>query len=385
MKKNTETRDVVLIQNFVRFLKRKRRAAAAFIPAAAAVLLLLNGIYTVAVNERGAMMVFGRITADDISPGIHFRLPRPLHRVEITNVDEIRSLKLVKDIRGAIPMITGDENIIEIGLSLQYKISGHGNYLTGAEDWENIINLAAVSSLTELIAGMRVDEVLTTGKSVIQAGLLDRTQRLLDEYSSGINLFSVSIENIQPPAECRDSFRQVSNARNEKAEKINMAESAGNQLLSAARGEAAGTIRKAEAEAQEIVKRAESRGVNYSSVYREYLKAPEYTVDRYYYNSLEKIIEVSEIVMLDSSETEAINLNHYLACGPGAVQKAAKTDNRELNTAGLYTGRTTAEPSPGPAPEAAAAAEPVSKIVESSSAAAAAEKEVRRRHSLPRR
>jgi membrane protease subunit HflK len=312
MNSKKESKDVVFIQNAVRVIRRRKAVLLSFIPVALLVLILLQGIYTVPVNERGALFLFGKLRNDNIAPGIHFKLPKPVHTLKIMNIDEIRSMKMVKEIRGAIPMITGDENIIQIGIAVQYKITGYGDYLKGAENWEKVLNLAATACLTDLIACMEVDEVLTTGKSIIQARLLQRTQKLLKQYKSGISLFSVTIENIKPPTECQDSFRMVANARNERAEKINIAQSNRERRLSSTRGEAVSITLQAESEAEEIIKFSQGECYRYEALVEEYQKAKNYTVTNFYLSAMEKLIARAEILIVDSENAEKINLNHFL-------------------------------------------------------------------------
>ena len=312
MSEMKESGDVIFIQNIIRFIRKRKKVLLSLMPAVILVLVLMQGIYTVPVNERGALYLFGKLKNDNIAPGIHFKLPDPIHTLEVMNIDEIRSYKLIKEIRGPISMITGDENIIQIGIGAQYKITGYGDYLRGVENWEKVLNMAATACLTDLIAGMEVDEVLTTGKSVIQAKLLLRTQKLLKQYNSGISLFSVTIENVKPPTECQDSFRMVSNARNERAEKINIAQSNRNRRLSTARGEAVRTILMAESESEEIIKTSQAETQRYEALLKEYRKAADYTVNEFYLSSMKNLLNKTEILLVSSEDADSINLNHFL-------------------------------------------------------------------------
>jgi len=331
MSNKKESADVVFIQNLIRTARKRKKILLSLLPIVITVLILMQGIYTVPVNGRAALYLFGKLRTDNIAPGIHFRLPPPIHSVKIMNIDEIRSMKLVKEIRGAIPMITGDENIIQIGIAVQYKITGYGDYLSGSENWEKILNMAASACLSELIAGMNVDEVLTTGKSIIKAILLQRTQKLLKNYNSGISIFSVTIENIKPPTECRDSFRMVANARNEKVEKINIAQSNRGRRLSTARGEAVNTILTAESEANELIKESQGECYRYRALFAEYLDAKEYTVTNFYQASMRRLIANSEILLLNSENTGAIELNHFLQPSKASTVLAATTDEMVLS------------------------------------------------------
>jgi len=366
MNNKKESADVVFIQSLVRTLRKRKKFLISSIPAVLLVVILLQGIYTIPVNERGALFLFGKLQNDNIAPGIHFKLPGPIQTLQVMNIEEIRSMKMVKEIKGAIPIITGDENIIQIGIAVQYKITEYDNYLRGPENWEQILNMAATACLTELIAGMEVDEVLTTGKSLIQARLLLKTQKLLKNYKAGITIFSVTIENIKPPTECQDSFRMVSNARNERAEKINIAQSNRNRRLSTARGEAVSTILQAESEAEEMIKKSMGESYRYQALLREYRKAEEYTVTDFYLNSMENIIDKSEILLLNSKNTGTIDLNHFLQQNTGttAAEFRQPPAGESKTTASLAVAAPTVSSlsPPTAVPAAAATAEPQSRI-----------------------
>ncbi len=319
------TRDVIIIENFVRFYRRRRVLVTTILCCVILVLVILTGLYTVPVNETGALFLFGRLLKDDIPPGIHFKLPFPIHRVDLTNTAEIRSIKVTRDGHESLSMITGDENIILINIAVQYLITEYGNYLTRSGNWEVVMNQAALSCLTKLIAGMGVDEVLTTGKSSIQTGLQSMLQDSMTEYRSGLTIFSVTIENIQPPSECRDSFRMVSSAMNEKAERISNAQSNRNRQLSKARGEAESVMRAAQAEAEEIVKMAQGASSQFVAILREYRQARETTANDYYLRGMEEIIRKATILLVDPADLQSLDLNLFLqgnsaAAAAGQIQ-----------------------------------------------------------------
>jgi len=318
MIQGNHSRDVQIIQSFVRFCRIRKRLIISLLIITLITCIILSGIFTVPLNQMGAMFLFGKLQRDDIAPGIHFKLPKPIQRVEVMNTAEIRSLKITKDRSSSISLVTGDENIIIINIAVQYVITHYGKYITGGENWEDVLNQAAMTGLTKLIASMKVDEVLTTGKSLIQNGLQEIAQERLDEYNAGITIFSTTIENIQPPGESRDSFRMVSNARNEKAEKISIAESNRNRQLSNARGEAEGIIRQAEAEAEEIIKKAKGEIERYKAVLTEYRRAKEITERDYYLTAMEHIIENATILLLQPDQIDTLDLNIFIPDGDGA-------------------------------------------------------------------
>lgn len=312
MTEATQSGDVRIIQGTVRLFRKQRRLFFVLIFLSLISILLLTGIYTVPMNETAALFLFGKLVKDDIPPGIHFRLPKPIHRVELMNTTEIRSMRLTREYSGAVSMITGDENIISIDVAVQYKIIDYEKFLIGCEDWIKVLNQTTSSCLTELLAAMEVDEVLTTGKNWIQSRLQEILQDRMRKYNSGITVFSVTMANVKPPKECADSFLMVSNARNEKSEKINIAHSNRNRLLSGSRGEAVWLFRQAESWAEEMVKKAEGDGARYRALLGEYNQTKEIIRQDLYLQAMEKVISRADIFLFNPEHTESLDLNLFL-------------------------------------------------------------------------
>ena len=315
--------DVRLIQTAVRFWRRRRKTALLVMLAALAVIVLLSGIFTVPTNMTGAVFTFGNLTRDDIAPGIHFKLPPPIQRVVKTNTSEMRRMNLAGEWREVVSMVTGDENIIELDIALQYKISDYNHFLIGAEDWSKITAEVISAAVTELVAGMNVDEVLTTGKSEIQVNLRTLAQKTLDRYQAGVSIVSTTLVAVRPPSEAAASFRRVADAKSEKSKKINIAEGRGTSEMSRARGRAEQILREAESQADERVKKASGDAERYLAILKEYRQARQVTRTDLYMKKMETVINRARIVLLDPGQN-AIDLTLFGATG-------AKQNNQSGN------------------------------------------------------
>ena len=157
---------------------------------------VLSGVFTVAADEQAVVRRFGRVTGR-LGPGIHYRLPWPVDRVDVVKTTTVMKTGVGFDLpRGEAPIatgmeiLTGDTNIIGVAIVLQYVIRNPAAVLFQIEDPPTLIGSLAESVLTETVLGMPVDEVLTTGRLEIQERVKTGTQALLDRYESGIQLTS---------------------------------------------------------------------------------------------------------------------------------------------------------------------------------------------------
>ncbi|MBN2050331.1 MAG: FtsH protease activity modulator HflK [Spirochaetales bacterium] len=295
--------DVRIIQGFIRFLRKRWRLLTGLGILSLVVVFILTGIYTVPVNMTGAVFRFGDLVNDGVKPGIHFALPAPVNRVRSINTTEVRSMTAGE----GESFITGDENIIDMAATIQFRITGYGEYLTGSEDWDKVMRQGATAVLSRIVAGMNIDEVLTTGKSRIQLEAREKIQELLEGYGAGISIMSVSLSSITPPREAASSFRRVADARSRRAELVNKARSERNRKLAQARGEAAALVRGARSEAEELVKRAEGTAERFEDLEAEY--RGEVNAFDLYVSSVKESLARARVVLLEDGVLGSFELN----------------------------------------------------------------------------
>ena len=300
--------DVRLIQGAVRLWRRWRKACIAGLAIVAALAVLASGVYTVPTNQTGALFSFGRLVRDDVKAGIHFRWPSPIQQVTIMNTTEVRRLALTDEVVEALAMVTGDENLIEADVAIQYQISDYGRFLIGAEDWSRILRLGVETTLTELVARMQVDRVLTTGKSEIQINLRSRLQETLDAYGAGVAVLSARIVSLNPPREAAASFRRVADARSEANRRVNVAESNRSRALSQARGHAERIVQQARSAREERVQEAQGAAERYGDILAEYRQAREITRRDLYFRHMERVLREARVILFDPDNPIDLNL-----------------------------------------------------------------------------
>lgn len=306
----------------------------------AVLLWLASGIYIVGPDEVGVVRRFGAFQAQT-GPGPHYHWPVPLETVVKPKVTKVHRQEVGFKSLGrsefsqqsrVVPqeslMLTGDENIVDVQFIVQYKIKDPVNYLFNVSNQEKAVQDATEAAMREVIGKTRIELALTTGKLQIQNQTRDLVQEIVDSYKMGVNVLAVQLQNVHPPNEVVDAFKDVASAREDKSRFINEAEAYRNDILPKARGEAAVIQNKAEAYKETKIRRAEGQAARFKAVYKEYLEAKDVTVKRLYLETMENIFSnpgVRKTILSDDAMKKALPLLS-LEGGkfPGIDNKSAK-------------------------------------------------------------
>ena len=219
------------------------------------IIWLLSGIYTVGPGEKGVVRQFGNLVGAT-DPGLHYRLPSPIQKVDKVNVEEIRTAEVgfrtVERGRFELQtveslMLTGDENIVDAQLVVQYRVRDAADYLFNVKNLEQAIHTATEVALRSIVGRNTIDYVMLEGRSTVQDETMTFLQRLMDDYDSGLQITMVKLQYAGPPKEVKDAFDEVVRAREDK-----------DRLMREAEGYAADRVPKARGEAQQVVLAAEA-------------------------------------------------------------------------------------------------------------------------------
>ena len=278
-------------------------------------LWLLSGIYIVNPDEEGVVLRFGKYDRTE-GPGPHYALPAPIETVYKPQVTQVLRFEVgfrstgqattfrqgeLRSVPKEASMLTGDENIVNVQFSVQYKISDAVKYLFNISDPTNLVRNAAEAAMREVIGNSLIDSAITDGKLKIQSDATVLLQEVLDRYEAGIQVLAVQMQDVHPPQEVSDAFKDVASAREDKSRIINEAEAYRNALLPQARGEAAAILNKAEAYRVARLQQAEGESRRFDALRQEYEKAPDVTRQRLYYETMEEILAASkDKTLLDS-------------------------------------------------------------------------------------
>ena len=204
-------------------------------------------------------------------------------------------------------MLTGDENIVNVQFSVQYKISNPVEYLFNVVDQPALVRNAAEAAMREVIGNSQIDSAITDGKLKIQSDATQLLQQILNRYAAGIQIIAVQLQDVHPPKEVIDAFKDVASAREDKSRIINEAEAYRNELLPKARGQAAAIRNDAEAYAAQRKQNALGEAERFTYVRVQYEKAPKVTEQRLYYETMEDILSnSSEKVLMDAGAAQKV-------------------------------------------------------------------------------
>jgi len=267
------------------------------------VIWLATGIYIVEPAERGVVMRFGRYV-DTTGPGPHWHIPLPIESVVKVNVDEISTLTH----RAA--MLTQDENIVELELTVQSRIQDAADYLFQDQDPERTLNDATVTVARVVIGQSKLDFVMTEGRGAVSVTIKERIQALMDRYKTGLIVTSVNMQPAKPPEQVKAAFDDAIKAREDKERLENQAEAYSNEVLPSARGNAARILADAKAYRDRVIAASEGEAARFSAVLAEYSKAPEVTRQRLYLETMEEVLGKNGKVVLDV--TDGANSLMYL-------------------------------------------------------------------------
>ena len=262
-------------------------------------LWVLSGTFLVAPDQQAVVTRFGAVTEPRVLPGIHYALPWPIDSVTKLKVQQLQRLVIGGDIPDSVlgrsnplasQFITGDQNIINMRVIVQYSVGVPADYLFRTQDVSKSIGAAVEAELARRIAHSGVDDVLTTQKVAIQDETRAAAQKRINDYHSGVILSTVNIENVTPPAEAADAFRDVTNARADTTRIVNEAEGYSNDLIPRARGEAQQLHDSAEAYKLSVVNNAAGDAARFDQMEAEYAKASAVTGHRLYIETMEQIM-----------------------------------------------------------------------------------------------
>jgi len=255
-----------------------------------------TGIYTVSTvgGEVAVLRRFGEFSGEK-GPGLQWWWPAPIGTKSIVQADEIRRLEL--GFRGNTPapqeslMITGDENIVDAQLLVQYNIKDATDFLFKVVDPDGItLRDVAETALRQVVGARPIDDVLTDKKEEVQADTKVLLQALLDQYLTGIRVTEVKLQNVNPPAQVQAAFDDVVKAKEDKERIINLADAYKEEILPTAEGEAARLREDAEAFRAERINLATGQAERFNAILSEYLKSTEVTRQRLYLDAMELIL-----------------------------------------------------------------------------------------------
>ena len=278
---------------------------------------LFTGVYTVGPDEVGVVQRFGKYDRT-VQSGLNYHMPFPMETVKTPKVTEVKRIEVgfrtvgknqYRTVERESLMLTGDENIVDAELIVQYKIKEPINYLFNFVGPELTMREAAEASLRTVVGRHNIDEALTSGKLMIQEETKELLQSILDKYETGAHVVAVQLQDVSPPKQVIDAFKDVASAKEDKNRMINEAEGYRNDIIPKARGEAQAMIREAEGFREARIARAEGDVAKFKAILKEYSKAKDVTRERLYLEAMEEILPgIEKYIVPNGEDGNLLNL-----------------------------------------------------------------------------
>lgn len=273
-------------------------------------LWVLSGVYLVAPDQQAVETLFGRVVAPRVLPGLHYALPWPLENVTKLKVRQLQRLMVGGDLPDTVlgrsapvasQFLTGDQNIIQLRVVVQYSVSVPVDYLFQVQNPIQVVGAAVEAEMARRVANSTVDAVLTTEKVSIQDEVRATAQRRLNDYRAGVLLSTINIESVTPPPEAADAFRDVASARADTARIVSDAEGYANDLIPKARGQAQQMFSESEAYKERKINEAAGDAARFTQIAAEYGKASQVTGQRLYLEAMEQVLPRIKKLMVDKN------------------------------------------------------------------------------------
>ena len=201
-------------------------------------------------------------------------------------------------------MLTGDENIVDVDFTVLWKVKPNGlsDFLFNIQAPEGTVKAVAESAMREVIGRSNLQPILTV-RGNIETAVHDLMQKTLDSYNAGVLIDQVQMQKVDPPAQVIDANRDVQAARADLERAQNEAQTYANRVLPEARGRVAQITQAAEAYREQTVAEAKGQTARFLKIYDEYKKAPAVTRQRIYLETMERLFNGTDKIILDSGSS----------------------------------------------------------------------------------
>lgn len=285
----------------------------------ALVLYLGSGVFIVAPDQRGVVLRFGAV-ARDVGPGPGYHLPWPFEEVLKPSVTQVRKEEFgfrtvdvgppatYRDVDQEALMLTGDENIVKALFIVQYKVkpdpAATADFLFNVRDPQDTVRAASEAAMRQVIGSNKIDDALTEDRERIQLEAQAVLQGILDGYGSGLQVETVKLQDVDPPDEVSDAFKDVISAQQDRERLINEARGYANDVVPKARGQAAQLLNEAEGYRLAKIQEAQGAAQRFVSLHDEYSKARDVTRMRLYLEAMEEILPRIDKIVIDENAGE---------------------------------------------------------------------------------
>jgi membrane protease subunit HflK len=272
-----------------------------------ALIWFATGFYIVDQGSRGVVLRFGK-HVETTTPGPRWHMPYPIESVTVVNMEQVRTIEVgyrsaeggagrSKELRESL-MLTDDENIIDLQFAVQYNLKNVEDTLFNNRSTEESVRGIAETAIREIVGKSKMDFALYEGREEIAVRAKKLMQDILDRYSSGINVVSVTMQNAQPPEQVQAAFDDAVKAGQDLERQKNEGQAYANDVIPKARGTASRLLEEAAGYKLRVENEAKGNASRFEQVLTQYQRAPEVTRQRLYLDAQEQILSnVSKVVV----------------------------------------------------------------------------------------
>jgi membrane protease subunit HflK len=289
---------------------------------------ILSCYSAVPADSVGVLVRFGKFK-EVVPPGLKFKLPLGIDQLKLVPIERQEKLEFGFATPGAtnpdqssqdpeeeMSMVTGDLNMAQVEWVVQYRIKDPKDFLFNVRDPGSTLRDASESVMREVVGDRTVDEVLTVGRQEIEDQSLEKLRELSERYNLGVNIMQVQLKNVHPPRQVQNSFNEVNQAQQEREQMINVAKGEFNKVVPRARGESQQRISEAKGYALRRVNEARGDAERFEAQLAEYLKAPEVTRQRIYFEAMAEVLpQLERKIILDDNASSLLPLLPLEAAG----------------------------------------------------------------------
>ncbi len=311
-------RSTRIIYTIFDYCSKHRRRIIVWTAAAVVVCILASGLYIVKKEELGVVLRFGRVVKANVRPGIRYCIPI-IDKVHIRKVKRVIRYQ-VSSREGSkvnFTLLSGDVNLLEVDVALQYRIDNLGNFLFVSSDPIAMLTVYTREELIDVLGENFIDLILTSNRNIIQSRLFDRITAWLENRDIGIELISLDIVDVRPIEETIAAFRDVSDAFAERAKAVSDANRQKEQLIARSRGQAEALVLEAKARASERVVQAKSSAGAFTALLGEYRKMPSHVRITRYWDRMRKIFSEASLAAVNPANQSSIDINMIDGAGEG--------------------------------------------------------------------
>ncbi|MEZ5534113.1 MAG: FtsH protease activity modulator HflK [Thiolinea sp.] len=304
---------------------------------------LFSGFYTVDARQEALVLRLGAYNTTT-GPGLHWHLPYPIETVEMVDVAQNRSAQ------DRSTMLTIDENIVDIAVTVQYKVSNARDYAFNVllpdflpDQPQGTIYQVMRSATREVVGRSSMDFILREGREQIALTTQELMQQILDDYQAGLQVIKVNLTYAEAPEAVKDAFDDANRAREDANRFKNEADTYAKKVVPEARGQAARRLEEANAYRDRVIAQAEGDASRFSQLVAEYRKAPEVTRERLYLETMETVLAGTRKVLVDSNNSNNLlymPLDSTRSASSGDVPSPAQLASPFINSSGKPAGNT---------------------------------------------